>query len=82
MKVFLNTNPHRLQDPQYFRSIRLQMESATNSTPELIKYALKAFDIIFKEGFSYMKCGIELYNLIPESTVLQNMFSITNPKQN
>ena len=80
MKVFLNTNPHRLQDPQYFRSIRLQMESATNSTPELIKYALKAFDIIFKEGFSYMKCGVELYNLIPESTVQLNMFSVSNPK--
>ena len=27
-----------------------------------------------------MKCGIELYNLIPENTVQLNIFSVINPK--
>ena len=56
------------------------MDAATNSTPELIKYALKALDIIFKEGISYMKCGTKLYNLIPKDTVQLNMFSIADPR--
>ena len=52
LKVFVHTNPHRLQDEQYFRSVVIQFETATNSTPQIIKYALKGFEVIFKEGIS------------------------------
>ena len=79
LKVFINTNPHRTQDKQYFHSICIEMDSATNSTPEIIKYALKGLDIIFKEGHNYMKCGIELYGLVPESVVQMNLFSSPSP---
>lgn len=77
LKVFINTNPHRLQDPQYFRSVVVQFETATNSTQEIIKYALKGLDIIYKKGYKYMKCGVELYGLMPEDSVQLNIFSAT-----
>ena len=75
LKVFVHTNPHRLQDEQYFRSVVIQFETATNSTPQIIKYALKGFEIIFKEGIKYMKCGVELRGFIPEDQLQLNLFS-------
>jgi len=80
LKVFINTNPHRMQDKQYSHGICIKMASASNSTPEIIKYALLALDIIYKEGYSYMKCGVELYNLVPEDTFQMNIFSKPDPK--
>ena len=75
IKVFINTNPHRPQDTQCFRSIVLQLEIATNATTEIIKYALKGVDIIFKEGCNFMKCGIEVRNLVPEDSIQFNLFT-------
>ena len=82
LKVFVHTNPHRLQDQQYFRSVVIRFETATNSTPDIIKYALKGFEIIFKEGIKYMKCGVELRGFIPEESVQLNLFSGTDNTKN
>lgn len=79
LKVFINTNPHRKQDKQYFRSICIQLDNASNSTPEIIKYAMKGLDIIFKPDYNYMKCGVELYDLVPEGVQQMNVFSSISP---
>ena len=82
VKVFVHTNPHRLQDQQYFRSVVIRFETATNSTADIIKYALKGFEIIFKEGIKYMKCGVELRGFVPEESVQLNLFSGTDNTKN
>ena len=82
IKVFVHTNPHRIQDEQYFRSVVIQFETATNSTPEIIKYALKGFEIIFKQGIKYMKCGVELRGFVPEENVQLNLFSQKDTTKN
>ena len=82
VKVFVHTNPHRLQDQQYFRSVVIRFETATNSTTDIIKYALKGFEIIFKEGIKYMKCGVELRGFVPEESVQLNLFSGTDNTKN
>ena len=81
MMVFINTNPHRTQDKQYSHSIRIKMDAAYNNTPDIIKYALKGLDIIFKEGHNFMKCGVELCDLVPEDVFQTNLFSIPNPNR-
>ena len=82
IKVFVHTNPHRTQDEQYFHSVVIQFETATNSTPEIIKYALKGFEVIFKEGIKYMKCGVELKGFVPEENVQLNLFSSKDNTKN
>ncbi|TDH28777.1 Y-family DNA polymerase [Segetibacter sp. 3557_3] len=72
---FLQTNPHRTEDKQYMMSIKLKLESATNNTPELIKYVSKGFELIYKPGFNYLKCGVIVDSLVPESEVQYSMFS-------
>ncbi len=72
--VFLNTNKHRTQDKQLFRSVTLQFPVASNSTPEIIKLALKGLDIIFKDGYNYHKVGVMVMDLVPETVLQASLF--------
>lgn len=78
--VFVQTNPHKTQDQQYLRSITVQLETASNITGELIKYALKGFDIIFKTGYNYLKCGVIVMDLVPENKFQESLFNVSNSK--
>lgn len=62
--VFVQTNIHRNQDEQYFHSITLDLAVPTNDTRELLKYAMKALDIIYLPGYKYNKTGVMVLDLI------------------
>jgi DNA polymerase V len=74
LQVFLHTNPHKTQERQYQRSINVELERPSSNTAELIKYALKGFDAIYAEGYRFMKAGIRVMNLVPDSQVQSGMF--------
>lgn len=76
--IFLQTNPHRQHDRQYFRSLTVQMPVATNSTPELLQYAHKAFNHIFRTGYNYNRTGFLAMELVPENQVQYGMFDSVN----
>lgn len=78
--VFIQTNPHKVADKQYFMSITVEMETAANSAGEIIKYALKGFDIIFKEGYRYLKCGVIVMDFVPEGVVQSSLFEAPHEK--
>jgi len=79
--LFLQTNPHRVEDPQYFRSITVPLTVASNNTPELTKTALWALNKIFRHGFKYMKCGIIVMDLVPATEVQSGLFDKKNRKK-
>jgi DNA polymerase V len=81
LQVFISTNPHKTEEEQYSRSIHVAMETATNNTSEIIKHACKGFEMIFKEGFRYMKCGVIVNDLVPEEQVQHNMFDKANRRK-
>ncbi len=75
--VFISTNPHKLDHKQYHHSITIQCETATNLPNEIIGYALKGLDIIYKHNeYFYMKCGVMVFNIISENTIQGNIFNI------
>jgi DNA polymerase V len=76
--VLLHTNEHRTQDNQYYRSITLQLSVPTNSSQEIIKYALKAIDMIYKPGYNFKKAGVMVLDLVPESQVQGSLFDNQN----
>ena len=75
MEFYVQTNVHRLGDERYYRSIKIQLDVPSNETTTLIKYANKGFDIIFREGYQYMKCGVTANNLVPEDCVQKSLFA-------
>jgi DNA polymerase V len=74
INVFLQTNLHRTQDKQYSRSITIDLSTPSNFTGEIISYALKGFDIIFKEGYNYLKCGVMALDIVPDHKVQASLF--------
>lgn len=72
--VFVNTNQHRTQDPQLFRSIVLQFPVPTHYTPDIIKFALQGLDIIFQKGYFYHKVGVMVLELVPETVLQASLF--------
>jgi DNA polymerase V len=80
LQVFVQTNPFKMTDKQYFMSITIDLERASNNAGEIIKYAMKGFNLIFKEGYRYVKCGVVVMDFVPETVVQGCLFSPVNTR--
>ncbi|MEO8415224.1 MAG: Y-family DNA polymerase [Ginsengibacter sp.] len=80
--VFLQTNLHRTQDKQYSRSITIDLQTPTNFSGEIIKYALNGFDIIFKDGYKYLKCGVMALDIVPDERLQASFFDTCDRNKN
>lgn len=78
--VFVVTNYHRQDQPQYSRNIIINTDFPTNSTIELNHYAQIGLKAIFKEGYNYKKAGVIVMGLTPNSQTQLSLFNASNPK--
>jgi DNA polymerase V len=76
--VFLQTNPHRMQDKQFSRSIDMELPVPSNDNASIIKAALKGLDLIHHAGYNYKKVGIVVMELVPDDSVQSAMFCTSN----
>lgn len=74
MDVFIQTNPFRKEDEQYFTGLTIRFKTATNSTTEIVKYAITALNMIFKPGYNYMKGGVTVLDLVPQHIIQLSLF--------
>lgn len=72
--VFIQTNLHKLDDPQYSRSIAIDLEVASSDSGVIIRAASRGADMIFKQGYRYMKCGVTVSEITTEKLLQQSMF--------
>lgn len=81
VEVFLQTNPFREGEPQYFNAKSRLLPVATNFTTELIKHALFLLRRVYRKGYRYKKVGVMLTDIIPEDHIQFNMFGkLDRPK--
>ena len=73
--VFLTTNRFKPNDLQYSNSISVSLPTATNSSQVLIRYAKLCMSSLFREGFSYKKCGVSLNDLSSVDAVQLDLLS-------
>lgn len=73
MKVFLRTNKHRKDLPQYKPSREIILPVSSNSTLTLVEYALKCVDDMYLEGFDFKKAGVEITKIT--KSVQASLFS-------
>jgi DNA polymerase V len=66
--VYLRTNPFRLQDAQYSRTVTTPLLRPTASTPALVHAAVSGLKALYRPGFKYAKAGVTLIDLQPAST--------------
>ena len=73
--VFIHTNRHRDDLPQYRAHIVLPLPFATNSAIELARFAVQALEKIFKKGFQYKKAGVVVQDFVPEDAWQTSLFA-------
>ncbi len=69
--VFIRTSPFNPQEPQYQRSASIKLDAATQDTRTLIATANRLLKEIFKAGYGYHKCGVQLSHIQPEASPSQ-----------
>ncbi len=74
LQVFIYTNRFRTDLPQMYQSQIVTLPMATNDASELIHYARKALQNIYREGYLYKKAGVIVADLVKESSVQLNIF--------
>lgn len=78
--VFLYTNGHRKDLPQYGQKMVVKLPYATNSSLELTAFATKALQQIFRQGYAYKKAGVVVMDIEPEGERQISLFENSNPK--
>lgn len=80
--VFLHTNAHRSDLPQYRQSIVVQAPFPSNSSIELSKLATQALVRIYREGYAYKKAGVIVFDFTPETNLQLNLFRNSDLRHN
>jgi len=76
--LWLCTNPHRSDLPQYTQNVVLKFGQATNDVFTINKYIKKGLRLIYRNGFEYKKAGIFLTDLVPADQVQLSLIQETN----
>ncbi len=74
LMVFIHTNGFKADEPQYEKNFVCKLPVATNSSMELIKYALFALQAIYQKGYRYKKAGVLVLDIVPEDQVQSGLF--------
>lgn len=80
INVFIYTNRFKSDLPQYHGFKTIKLPFPTSSTFEINKYAQKALDCIFEQGYKYKKAGVILMGITQDETQQLSMFEYENPK--
>jgi len=73
LQVYLTTSPFR-EDAQYYNVATTFLPVATSYTPELIRYAFRMLEKIYKPGYKYHKIAVMLTEIKPQDCLQRDMF--------
>ncbi|HPG39842.1 MAG TPA: Y-family DNA polymerase [bacterium] len=73
MQVFLTTNRFK-EEPQYFNCIQIVLPTPTNDTLELVRYACRGIEKIYRPNYHYKKAGIFLTDIVDSDNIQLNLF--------
>ncbi|MHB8595423.1 MAG: Y-family DNA polymerase [Ktedonobacteraceae bacterium] len=79
LTVFIRTNHFKSSVPQYSNSFTVDIAYPTAFTPELIKYAIKGLNAIYRDGYTYKKAGVYLAKITPGEAVQPDLFGEFSP---
>ena len=74
ISVFIQTNPHKQNEPQYAQSITIALENPSDNTLKLTEAAIDGLKQIYQKGFRYKKAGAVLNLLSDKPTTQQSLF--------
>jgi DNA polymerase V len=79
--VFITTNRFSEKEPQYSPSCSFTLPTASNSSIDLVEYALKALQRIYRKGYQFKKAGVIVSEIVPKDQLQMNLFEQKNPQK-
>ncbi len=79
--VFMMTNRFR-DEPQYANSTVLSLPAPSDVPNELIRYALRGVEHIYRDGYLFNKAGVVLTGLVPSGQVQTHLFDTVDHESN
>lgn len=80
MVVFIETSRFEKPSSFYSKHDKIKLPFPTNSTIELIEFAVESLKRIFKNGYGYKRAGVMLYNFVQSGELQPSLFYNSNPK--
>ena len=74
ISIFLSTNPFKQQAKKYHPYRVFNLDVPTNDSVEIVRFALKGLDQIYRSDCIYKKAGVIVGRMIPESQVQLSLF--------
>ena len=78
--IFIHSNYHRDDLPQYGRKIIVKLPFPTSSSIEIVKFAIKGLDEIFIKDIQYKKAGVIVMDITPDNNRQLSIFENSNLK--
>lgn len=75
VSIFIHTNPHRTDLPQYYNSAYRQLLEPTADTMTIAKVACDILSTIFRKGFSYKRAGIFIPEICSATAFQPSLFA-------
>lgn len=80
ISVFIRTSPFNPHESHYQRSAGVMLPSVTQDTRVIVSTASRLLKEIFKPGYNYQKCGVQLSHIQPENKLGQlDLFQVLTP---
>ena len=79
--VFLMTNRHRPELPQYHPQAGRELVVPTSFTPELVGECQRVLRAIYRPGYRYVKAGVLCLELVPDGEQQASLFRPVNPER-
>jgi DNA polymerase V len=75
--VYIHTNVHKKEEPQYSRGITIALAQATDDTMQLVAAVKAGLGRIYRPGYSYKKAGVILSEISPAGISQAQLFADT-----
>ena len=80
VQVYIRTNPHKEEEPQYSQGLMIGLYQATDDTMKLVDVALNGLRRIYQQDYRYQKAGVMLSDISPAGIIQDELFAPELPK--
>ena len=77
--VYVRGDRHREDLPFYSNSCQLTLPTPTANSITIVRYAVMAFNNIFRDGFYYRKAGVVVSDIVSAEGIQLNIFEPSDP---
>jgi DNA polymerase V len=82
LTIFLRTNPFNPKEPQYQRVAGVKLPTPTQDSRVIVGVANRLLKEIFRPGYAYQKCGVQLNHIQPATLPGQlDLFDTALPRR-